>query len=85
MRQAETHAHQNSGFNIMLCLAHQVNERIRAIKEGHAERSSLTWESTHLFLSTCVQDCWYAIYIYIYISATVPLARCGVRFLEAPS
>ncbi len=33
-REAETHAHQNSGFNIMLCLAHQVNERIRAIQEG---------------------------------------------------
>ncbi len=31
MRQAETRAHQNSEFNIMLCLAHEVNERRRAI------------------------------------------------------
>ncbi len=62
MRQAETHAHENGGCNIMLCLAHQVNERRRAIKEGHVERSSLTLESTHLFSSTCVGDCWYAIY-----------------------
>ena len=31
MRQAETRAHQNTEFNIMLCLAYQV-ERRRAIK-----------------------------------------------------
>ena len=32
MRQPETRAHRNSEFNMMLCLAYQVNERRRAIK-----------------------------------------------------
>ena len=32
MTQAETCAHQDSDFKIMLCLAHQVNERRRAMK-----------------------------------------------------
>ena len=40
MRQAETCAHQDSDFNIMLCLAHQVNERRRAILY-HAHQSSV--------------------------------------------
>ncbi len=29
MRQAETRAHQSSGFHIVFCLAHRVNEQRR--------------------------------------------------------